>query len=93
MGAAPTCENLQSAESCTSISTTGDQYLQYGYIYQFNCDQSKPLEEHRQDLKSLRRQEVDATESEQFQLYSHAEAYPKATQQQLAQWFNNKFKK
>jgi len=47
----------------------------------------------RAESKAARHQEVNATESECFQLYSQAEANPKATQQQLAQWFNDKFKK
>jgi len=46
----------------------------------------------RAESKAARHREVDATESERFQLYSQAEANPKATQQQLAQWFNDKFR-
>jgi len=45
------------------------------------------------ESKAARHQEVNATESECFQLYSQAEANPEATQQQLAQWFHDKFKK
>ncbi|KAF8415563.1 hypothetical protein EV426DRAFT_629643 [Tirmania nivea] len=51
------------------------------------------LEEPRVDPKSLRRREVDPTDSERFQLFSYAQGHPKATQRELAQWFNVKFKK
>ena len=44
------------------------------------------------NTKSLRRREVDPTESVRYQLFSHAQAHPKATQQELAQWFNITFK-
>jgi len=46
----------------------------------------------RAESKAARHREFDATESVRFQLYSQAEANPKATQQ-LAQWFNDMFKK
>ncbi|KAF8437050.1 hypothetical protein BGX38DRAFT_1212748, partial [Terfezia claveryi] len=51
------------------------------------------LDQHRVDPKSLHRREVDPTDSERFQLFSHAQRHPKATQWELAQWFNVKFKK
>ncbi|KAF8441174.1 hypothetical protein BGX38DRAFT_1204724, partial [Terfezia claveryi] len=51
------------------------------------------LEQHRVDPKSPRRREVDAIDSERFQLFSHAKGHSKATQQELAQWFNVRFKK
>ncbi|RPB29934.1 hypothetical protein L211DRAFT_52695 [Terfezia boudieri ATCC MYA-4762] len=70
---------LQSAEICTLISTsTMDTFL---------------LEQPRVDLKSLRRREVDPTDSERFQLFSYSQGHSKATQRELAQWFNVKFKK
>jgi len=37
----------------------------------------------RPEPKAARHREVDATETERFQLYSQAGANPKATQQQL----------
>jgi len=46
----------------------------------------------RAESKATQHREVDATK-ERFQLYHQAEANPNATQQQLAQWFNDKFKK
>ncbi|KAF8426726.1 hypothetical protein EV426DRAFT_641112 [Tirmania nivea] len=77
-----------SAEICASISTSAMDIS----ISSIAID-PRLLEQHRLDPKSHRCREVDATDSERFQLFSHAEGHSKATQQELAQWFNVKFKK
>lgn len=41
----------------------------------------------------VRKREVDATESERFQLYAYSQIHPQATQLELSRWFHATFKK
>ena len=46
-----------------------------------------------QQANRIRKREVDATESERFQLCAYSQTHPKATQHELFNWFSTKFKK
>ena len=49
--------------------------------------------EVEQQRNYFRKREVNATESERYQLYAYSQAHSKATQHELSNWFSTKFKK